>query len=94
MPIHEFQVHVRKYSGFLNSLWDFQNSSIELHQPDNENLGGLFPNGSASGILKYLLDESVDVGLNARFFRYKIFQGRVEVTPTVGRDDVCVIVPR
>lgn len=71
------------------------NATLKLIQPmDQADLGELFPNGSSNGIFALLQNESIDVGFNARFFRYQQFRHKIETTATIGRDDLCIIVPR
>lgn len=70
------------------------NATIQIIEPVHSNLGGFIENGTANGVLGYLLNDTVDVGLNARFFRYRQFLGCIEVSTTTGRDDLCILVPR
>lgn len=71
------------------------NATLKLVQPmDQANLGELFPNGSSNGIFAYLQNQTIDVGFNARFFRHQQFRYKIETTATIGRDDLCIIVPR
>lgn len=71
------------------------NATLKLIQPtDQANLGELFPNGSSNGIFAYLQNQSIDVAFNARFFRHQQFRHKIETTATIGRDDLCIIVPR
>lgn len=80
---------------FTKLLIKSMNATLQLIQPgDNANLGERFPNGSSNGIFAYLQNGTVDVGLNARFYRYQQFRHRIEVTVTIGRDDLCILVPR
>lgn len=71
------------------------NATLKLIQPtDQANLGELFPNGTSNGIFAYLQNQSIDVGFNARFFRHQQFRHKIETTATIGRDDLCIMVPR
>lgn len=71
------------------------NATLKLIQPmDDANLGELFSNGSTNGVFAEFQNESIDMSFNARFFRMKHFRGIIEPTVTIGRDDLCILVPR
>lgn len=57
-------------------------------------IGELFPNHTATGCLNALMSGDYDFGLNMRFYRLEHFEGKVEATLSIGRDDICFLVPR
>lgn len=56
--------------------------------------GEFFSNGSASGTYKLLIEAGATCGLNARLHRYERLKNRLEISYTVSRDDVCILVPK
>lgn len=71
------------------------NASLELSEPaDGMEIGELFPNKTATGCLAALMSGKYDMGLNVRFYRLNHFEGNVEATYAIGRDDICFLVPR
>lgn len=74
---------------------DKMNASLILSEPeDGMEIGELLPNKSATGCLKELMSGKIDLGLNVRFYRLNHFEGKVEATHAIGRDDICFLVPR
>lgn len=57
-------------------------------------IGELFPNQTATGCLNALMSGNYEFGLNMRFYRLEHFEGKVEATLSIGRDDICFLVPR
>lgn len=71
------------------------NATLNMTVPeDGQEIGELFPNGSASGCLAALMSGAADIGFNIRFYRLTQFEGKVEATTVNGRDDICFLVPR
>lgn len=71
------------------------NATLELNVPaDGMEIGELFPNNTATGCLAALMSGHFDMGFNVRFYRLNHFEGRVEATHSIGRDDICFLVPR
>lgn len=71
------------------------NATLRMTVPeDNQEIGELFENGTASGCLGALMSGVADIGFNIRFYRLNQFEGRVEATIVNGRDDICFLVPR
>lgn len=60
---------------------------------DGENLGEYLPNRS-TGIFALFENETVEISFNARFFRMQHFHNIIEPTVSVGREDLCILVPR
>lgn len=91
--------NVTKMSGidgdFGTLIMARMNATFRIFEPlDGLDLGETFENGSANGIFAMLKKDKVDMSFNARFFRFKMFRGAIEPTVTLGRDDVCILVPR
>lgn len=73
----------------------YLNATLRLIQPnDGADIGEIFSNGSSNGVLALLVNDTADVGFNARFLRSGRFLHLVEATITNGRDDICILVPR
>lgn len=71
------------------------NATLNMSEPaDNMQIGELFPNQTATGCLGSLMSGNYDFGLNMRFYRLEHFEGKVEATLSIGRDDICFLVPR
>lgn len=71
------------------------NATIRIVQPnDGADIGEFLANGSATGSLRLLIEDQVDLSLNARFRRGAKFLESVETTATVGRDDICIVVQK
>lgn len=71
------------------------NATLQLIRPkDGAELGEIFPNKSSNGIFALLKNDVVDASFNARFYRMSYFHGSIEPTLTLGRDDLCILVPR
>ncbi|XP_055302158.1 uncharacterized protein LOC129568382 [Sitodiplosis mosellana] len=71
------------------------NASLQLSEPeDGLEIGELFPNKTSTGCLAALMSGKYDLGLNVRFYRLNQFEGKVEATHAIGRDDICFLVPR
>lgn len=74
---------------------EHMNASLRIIEPnDNADIGEFLANGSATGSLKLLIEDQVDVSMNARFSRGKQFLESVETTSTVSRDDICILVQK
>lgn len=71
-------------------------SLIVLRPTDNEEYGNPTSATNASGSLGQVQREEVDISLNSRFLRLDLFYNNniVEPTVSIGRDDMCVLVPR
>lgn len=81
--------------GFGGMIMKRMNATFKVIQPiDDANLGELFANGSANGIFALLQTNSVDMSFNARFYRMQHFRFAIEPTVTIGRDNLCILVPR
>ncbi|XP_031635938.1 uncharacterized protein LOC116348886 [Contarinia nasturtii] len=72
------------------------NATLVLDKPsDGEEIGEYNEtSGKASGCLAELRSGKYDFGMNVRFYRLNHFEGKVEATYAVGRDDICFLVPR
>lgn len=71
------------------------NATLIMTVPsDNQEIGEILSNGTATGCLGALMNHEVDFGVNMRFYRLNQFEGRVEATFPNGRDDICFLVPR
>lgn len=71
------------------------NATFKIIEPlDDANLGELFLNGSSNGVFSQFQNETIDMSFNARFFRMKHFRGVIEPSISIGRDDLCILVPR
>lgn len=80
---------------FTKMVMKSMNATLKLIEPmDEANLGELFPNGSTSGVFAQFQNGIIDMSFNARFFRMKHFRDIIEPTLTIGRDDLCILVPR
>lgn len=80
--------------GFGGLVIKRMNATIKLIEPmDGENLGEYYPNRS-TGIFALLENETVEISFNARFFRMQHFNNIIEPTVSVGREDLCILVPR
>lgn len=80
---------------FTEMVMQSMNATLALIQPiDDAYLGERYPNGSANGIFGQFQNEMIDMSFNARFFRMQHFRGIIEPTLTIGRDDLCILVPR
>lgn len=81
--------------GFGGMVIKKMNATLKLIEPtDGATLGELFPNKSTNGIFALLQNETADMSFNARFFRMQHFQNTIEPTVSLGRDDLCILVPR
>lgn len=81
--------------GFAQMVIRRMNATLQLIRPkDGANLGELLPNKSSNGIFALLKNDTVDMSFNARFYRMSHFHGNIEPTITLGRDDLCILVPR
>lgn len=79
----------------IHLIVEKMNATLELSEPqDGMEIGELFPNKTATGCLAALMSGDFDLGLNVRFYRLNHFEGRVEATYAIGRDDICFLVPR
>lgn len=77
-------------------LADKLNATLIVHSPpDTLEYGNPTSAHNASGSLGQVLRHEVDISLNSRFMRFDLFRENniVEPTNTIGRDDMCVIVP-
>lgn len=90
------QTKFKGLDGLLVSLIMKQmNATFKLIQPlDGANLGEKFPNGSSNGIFALFKYGAIDMSFNARFFRAQDFRDTIEATRTIGRDNLCILVPR
>lgn len=71
------------------------NATLRLITPqDGCAIGEMFPNKTTTGVFALFQNETVDMSFNARFFRLQQFFGIIEPTTTIGRDDLCILVPR
>lgn len=79
----------------LKLIVEKMNSSLNLSLPDDGmEIGELLPNKTSTGCLAALMSGKFDLGLNVRFYRLNHFEGKVEATHAIGRDDICFLVPR
>lgn len=88
-----------KFSGTDGYLTDVMieqlNAKLVLRPPtDGYDIGEFLKNGSSTGSLNQIITRSVDVSFNTRFLRLAQFQGKVQITFTNGRDDVCILVAK
>lgn len=80
---------------FAQMVIKSMNATLQLIEPTDDGLlGEMFANGSSNGIFALLQNHTVDMSFNARFFRMHSFRGAIEPTLTIGRDDLCIMVPR
>ncbi|XP_031636013.1 uncharacterized protein LOC116348929 [Contarinia nasturtii] len=71
------------------------NATFKLIEPqDGCSIGEMYPNKTTTGVFALLQNETVDMSFNARFFRMQQFFGIIEPTLSIGRDDLCFLVPR
>lgn len=81
--------------GFGGMVIKRMNATLKLIEPlDGAKLGELFSNKSTTGIFSLLENETIDISFNARFFRMQHFRKTIEPTISLGRDDLCILVPR
>lgn len=82
--------------GFITkAITDKMNASLILLPPtDGYDIGEFLKNGSVIGSLAQIVDHHVDVSFNTRFLRLAQFQGKVQITITNGRDDICILVAK
>ncbi|XP_037050215.1 uncharacterized protein LOC119084371 isoform X1 [Bradysia coprophila] len=88
-----------KFSGTDGYLTDVvieqMNAKLVLQPPtDGYDIGEFLKNGSSTGSLNQIISRAVDVSFNTRFLRLAQFQGKVQITFTNGRDDVCILVAK
>lgn len=88
-----------KFSGTDGYLTDVMieklNARLVLRPPtDGYDIGEFLKNGSSTGSLNQIITRFVDVSFNTRFLRLAQFQGKVQITFTNGRDDVCILVSK
>lgn len=88
-----------KFSGTDGYLTDVMieqmNAKLVLRPPnDGFDIGEFLKNGSSTGSLNQIITRSVDVSFNTRFLRLAQFQGKVQITFTNGRDDICILVAK
>lgn len=90
------KIQLKGYDGGLGGMiLKRMNATFKLIRPlDGANLGECFPNGSSSGVFALLQSNNVDMSFNARFFRMQDFRGAIEPTVTIGRDSLCILIPR
>lgn len=77
-------------------LADNLNATLMLQSPpDKLEYGNPTSAHNGSGSLGQVVRREVDISLNSRFMRYDLFREHniVEPTNTIGRDDMCIIVP-
>lgn len=77
--------------GFAGMVIKRMNATLVLIEPLD---GELYPNKTINGIFALLANETVDMSFNARFFRMQQFRQSIEPTISIGRDDLCILVPR
>lgn len=73
------------------------NATLIVEQPqDNEEYGNPTSKDNATGSLGQVVREEVHIALNSRFLRLDLFYNNniVEPTVSIGRDDMCVLVPK
>lgn len=81
--------------GLAQMIINAMNATLQLVRPvDNAKLGEIFSNKTSSGIIALFENETIDMSFNARFYRMQHFRGIIEPTITLGRDDLCILVPR
>lgn len=81
--------------GLAQMIINSMNATLQLIRPtDRGKLGEIFPNKSSNGIFALLQNDTIDMSFNARFYRMQHFYGNIEPTITLGRDDLCILVPR
>lgn len=79
----------------LHLIIEKLNATLNMSEPDDAmQIGELLPNRTATGCLADLMSGDFDMGLNMRFYRLEQFEGEVEATHSIGRDDICFLVPR
>lgn len=88
-----------KFSGTDGYLTDVMierlNAKLILRPPtDGFDIGEFLKNGSSTGSLNQIITRDVDVSFNTRFLRLAQFQGKVQITFTNGRDDICILVAK
>lgn len=88
-----------KFSGTDGYLTDVMieqlNAKLVLRPPtDGFDIGEFLKNGSSTGSLNQIITRFVDVSFNTRFLRLAQFQGKVQITFTNGRDDICILVAK
>lgn len=88
-----------KFSGTDGYLTDVMieklNATLVLLPPtDGNDIGEFLSNGSSTGSLNQIITQFVEVSFNTRFLRLAQFQGKVQITFTNGRDDICILVAK
>lgn len=88
-----------KFSGTDGYLTDVMierlNAKLVLRPPtDGNDIGEFLKNGSSTGSLNQIITRFVEVSFNTRFLRLAQFQGKVQITFTNGRDDICILVAK
>lgn len=74
---------------------EHMNATLVLLPPtDGFDIGEFLGNGSATGSLAQVLTGAVHVSFNTRFLRLRQFRGKIQITHTNGRDDICFMVPK
>lgn len=74
---------------------DYMNATLVLLPPtDGFDIGEFLGDGGATGSLAQVLTGAVHVSFNTRFLRLRQFVGRIQITYTNGRDDICFMVPK
>lgn len=82
---------------FANLLAEKLNASLEIFRPtDKEEYGNPTTKDNATGTLGHVVREEVHIALNSRFLRLDLFFNNNIAEPTVaiGRDDMCILVPK
>lgn len=82
--------------GYLtNVMSQKMNATLRLLPPtDGFDIGEFLKNGSVVGSLAQIVRHDVDVSFNTRFLRLAQFQGKVQITFPIGRDDICILVAK
>lgn len=71
------------------------NATLVLLPPDDGfDIGEFLHGGGATGSLAQVLSGAVHVSFNTRFLRLSQFKGKIQITYTNGRDDICFLVPK
>lgn len=81
---------------FAYLLAEKLNATLVVHRPpDALEYGNPTSTQDASGSLGQVVRREVDISLNSRFMRFDLFRENniAEPTNTIGRDDMCLIVP-